>query len=249
MIKKILISQDAPKTANSPYTLLQERLGVEFDFYRFIKIEPVTANNFRKQNVALSDYSAVVFTTRHAVDNYFRLAKELHMQVSDKTKFFGLSEQIINYTQHYIPYRKRRVFFPERGHWSELIDLMRCHPGDRFLVPQSDPHTDEVAQRLEEAGLDHTECVMYRTVSNNFKKGPKVEDYDMIVLFTPAGVQSLVSNFPHWEQGETKLACFGPTTAAAFHEAGLRADLQGDPKSISIIAALETFIRQENGLD
>lgn len=239
MIKKILVSQPAPTSDKSPYFDLQERIGVEFMFKPFIRVEGLGVREFRDQRVNILDHTAIVFNSLNAIDHFFRLAKELRLTLPEDMKYFGISEKIILYIQKYVQYRKRKVFFGSSGRWPELITVMAKHKTEKYLIPFSDVHTGEVATMLDAKKLKHTECVMYRTVATEFEPD-EYKKYDMILLFTPAGVHSLKQNFPEFEQGDIRLACFGDATAKAIEDAGLRVDLKGVG---SITGSLEEYIK------
>ena len=246
MIKKILISQPKPNTPNNAYSDLAKRRGVDIVFHQLIRIEPISTREFRDQKVDISKHSAVIFSSRHAIDNFFKICKDVRVKPADTTKYFALSERIILYIQNYVPYRKRRVFFGQSGHWPELLTVMEKHKDERFLVPMSDGRNEGTSKLLDDAGFQHTDSVMYRTVPNEFAEGGKLEDFDMIVLFTPAGVQSLVKNFPNWEQGDVKLVGFGDATVKAIQDAGLRLDLTNTGKSLNITECLENYLKEQN---
>ena len=245
MIKKILVSQPQPTSEKSPYFEIEAKENVAFTFHPFIKIEGLTAREFRAQKVQILDYSAIVFNSRHAIDFFFTLCKELRITLPEDMKYFGISETVALYIQKYIQYRKRKVFFGSTGKWPELVTVMAKHKTENYLVPLSDVHNDDVAQMLDAKKLKHTECVMYRTVSNDYP-ADKPFDFDMIVLFTPAGVESLLKNFPNFDQGETRLACFGPATKKAMEDARLRCDLSAPtPEARSRTAASEMYLEKE----
>lgn len=241
MIKKILVSQPAPTSEKSPYFDLAKRLDLEFTFKPFIRVEGLSVREFRDQRVNILDHSAVVFNSLNAIDHFFNLCKELRVNLPEDMKYFGISEKIILYIQKYVQYRKRKVFFGNSGHWPDLVTVMAKHKTENYLIPLSDVHTDDVAQMLTAKKLKHTECVMYRTLPTEFDKD-EYKQYDMILLFTPAGVKSLKQNFPDFEQGDIRLACFGDVTAKAMEEAGLRVDLKGVG---SITGSLEEYIKSQ----
>ena len=242
MIKKILVSQPAPSTEKSPYFDLAERNGLELTFKPFIKIEGISTREFRDQRVNILDHTAIVFNSTNAIDHFFTLCKELRVTLPEDMKYFGLSEKIVLYIQKYVQYRKRKVFFGSTGRWPELISVMTRHKQEKYLIPLSDVHSNEIADMLDQKKLTHTECVMYRTVPSHFEQD-EYKNYDMILLFTPTGVASLKQNFPDFEQGDLRLACFGEATAKAMEEAGLRVDLKGTG---SITGRLEQYIREQN---
>lgn len=246
MIKKILVSQPKPSSQKSPYFDIEAKENVEFTFHPFIKIEGLSAREFRQQKVQILDYTAIVFTSRHAIDFFFNLCKELRVALPEDMKYFGISETVALYIQKYIQYRKRKVFFGSTGKLPELVTVMAKHKAESYLVPLSDVHNDEFAQMLDAKKLKHKECVMYRTVKNDYPKD-KSFDYDMLVLFTPAGVDSLLKNFPDFKQGDMRLACFGPATKKAMEDAGLRCDLSAPtPEARSMTAAIEMYLEKEN---
>ena len=247
MIKKILVSQPAPSSEKSPYYEIARKHGVEFVFHPFIKVEGLSAREFRQQKIQILDHSAVVFNSRNAIDHFFNLCNEMRITVPEDMKYFGLSETILLYIQKYVQYRKRKVFFGTTGKWPDLLSVMARHKNENYLVPLSDVHSDEVATMLDAKKLKHKECIMYRTVSNEYPADQPF-DYDMLVFFTPAGIQSLLKNFPNFQQGDTKLACFGKATAKAIEAAGLRLDLEApSTEAPSMPAAIDLFLEKENG--
>ena len=245
MIKKILVSQPKPASEKSPYFEIQAKHDVEFVFHPFIKIEGLSSLEFRQQKIKILDYTAIVFNSRHAVDFFFTLCKELRVSLPEDMRYYALTEAISLYIQKYVVYRKRKAFFGKTGKWEDLVEVMAKHKTETYLVPLSDVHNDDVAQMLDAKKLKHTECVMYRTVSNDYP-ADKPFDFDMIVLFTPAGVESLLKNFPNFDQGETRLACFGPATKKAMEDAGLRCDLSAPtPEARSMTTAIEMYLEKE----
>ena len=244
MIKKILVSQPKPTSEKSPYFDIEKKEDVAFTFHPFIKVEGLSAREFRQQKVQILDHTAIVFTSRHSVDYFFTLCKELRITLSEEMKYFALSEAIALYIQKYIQYRKRKVFFGSTGRWPELVTVMAKHKTENYLVPLSDVHDDNIARLLNDKKLKHTECLMYRTVTDEYPKDQPF-DFDMIVLFTPAGVKSLLENFPNFKQGEVKLACFGNVTKEAIEESGLRCDLFAPtPQARSMTAAIEMYLEK-----
>jgi uroporphyrinogen-III synthase len=249
MIKKILVSQPKPSSEKSPYYDIASNYGLELVFRPFIKVEGITAKEFRAQKVNILDYTAVVFTSRHAIDNYFTLAKEMRITIPENMKYFCVTETISLYIQKYVQYRKRKVFFGTTGKIDDLIPTMTKHKQEKYLVPMSDVHNDSVAQMLDAKKLNHRECVMYRTVSNDFTPEEiKNFDYDMLIFFSPVGIESLTKNFPNFNQGEIAIATFGPSTAKAVKDAGLRLDLEApSEKYPSMTSALQHFLLEKQG--
>ena len=246
MIKKILVSQPKPSSEKSPYFDIAERYGVDIVFHPFIKVEGISSREFRQEKISLSEHTAVVFTSRHAIDHFFQLAKELRFVVPDDMKYFCITEQVALYIQKYVQYRKRKIFFGETGRFADLLPLMVKHKNERYFIPLSDVHNDEIKNLLDSKKLHHTEGVMYRTVPNDLNRDEPF-DFDMVVFFSPSGVQSLLQNFPDFQQGDMAIATFGPTTAKAVKEAGLRLDLEAPtPQYPSITSALKAFIEERN---
>ena len=247
MTKRILVSQPKPSSEKSPYYSIAEKFGVELVFRPFIKVEGITSKEFRSQKVNILDYTAVVFTSRHAIDHFFKLAKELRITIPEEMKYFCVTETISLYIQKYVQYRKRKVFFGSTGKIDDLVPVMAKHKGERFLVPMSDVHNNSTAALLDAKNLQHRECVMYRTVSNDFTP-EEVEsfNYDMLVFFSPSGIESLAKNFPDFKQGNIAIATFGPTTAKAAREAGLRIDVEAPTEQFpSMTSALQNFLEQQ----
>ena len=246
MIKKILVSQPKPSSDKSPYYDIEKDLGVKMVFRPFFKVEGLSAKEFRQQKINLLDYTAVVFTSRHAVDNYFNLAKEMRITIPEDMKYFCVIETIALYIQKYVQYRKRKVFFGTTGKIDSLIPTMLKRKGEKFLVPQSSVHTDAVSSLLDANKLKHTECVMYRTVSNDLTEEEVKEfDYDMLVFFSPTGVKALKENIPDFTQGDVKIAAFGPATAKEVEAQGLKLDLQAPSKEYpSMTGALRAYLEK-----
>ena len=249
MIKKILVSQPRPTSEKSPYFDIASRFGVKLVFRPFIKIEGLTPREFRQQKVSILEHTAIVFTSRHAIDNFFTLAKEMRITIPEDMKYFCVSETISLYIQKYVQYRKRKVFFGNTGRIDDLLPVMVKHKGEKYLVPMSDVHNDSVAKLLDSKKLVHHECVMYRTVSNDFTPEEVASfDYDMLVFFSPSGVDSLIKNFPGFNQGDIAIATFGPATAQAVKDAGLRLDLEAPTdKYPSMTGALQHYLLEKQG--
>lgn len=248
MIKKVLVSQPQPTSKKSPYYDLAERFGLKLIFRPFIKVEGLSAKEFRRQKINILDYSAVVFTSRHAIDNYFNLAKEMRVRIPEDMKYFCVTETIALYIQKYVQYRKRKVFFGNTGKLADLIPLMMKHKGETYLIPTSDVHKDNTTDILDAKKVIHKECVMYRTVSNDFTPEEIAAfDYDMLVFFSPSGINSLIKNFPDFEQKEIAIATFGPATAKAVRDAGLRLDLEAPSEDCpSMTSALTHYLDELN---
>ncbi len=249
MIKKILISQPRPASEKSPYFDIEKLYGVQLVFRPFIKVEGLTAKEFRQQKVSILAHTAVVFTSRHAIDNYFQIAKEMRLTIPEEMKYFCVTETISLYIQKYVQYRKRKVFFGTTGKIDDLIPQMVKHKNEKYLVPQSSAHNDSIKALLDSKGLHHTECVMYRTLSDPFSEDEIQHfDYDMLIFSTPTGVGYLSKAFPDLKQGDLKIGVFGPATAKAVKDANLRLDLMAGTKEYpSMVAALKAYLEKENG--
>lgn len=242
-IKKMLVSQPKPASEKSPYFDIAQKYGVEIDFRPFIKVEPLAAKEFRQQRIAILDYSAVIFTARTAIDHFFKLCEELRVTVPETMKYICMTEAIAVYLQKYIVYRKRKIFYGS-GKQEELITLVAKHAKEKYLVPVSDVHKEDLFTELDAKKIDYTKAVMYRTVSNEFSKEENF-DYDMLIFFSPSGISSLLKNFPDFKQEDIKIGCFGPTTAKAVKDAGLRLDIEAPtPEAPSMTAALDQYLKK-----
>ena len=245
-IKKVLVSQPKPASEKSPYYDIAEKYGVKIDFRPFIKVESLSAKEFRQQKISILDHTAVIFTSRHAIDHFFNLCTELRVTIPETMKYFCVTEAVALYIQKYVQYRKRKIFFGATGKIEDLVPSIVKHKTEKYLVPMSDVHNDDVKNLLDKNNIQHTEAVMYRTVSNDFTSDEEF-DYDMLVFFSPAGVTSLKKNFPDFNQKEIKIGTFGSTTAQAVRDAGLRLDLEAPTvQAPSMTAALDMFIKENN---
>ena len=245
-IKKVLVSQPKPASEKSPYYDIAEKYGVKIDFRPFIKVESLSVKEFRQQKVSILDHTAVIFTSRHAIDHFFNLCTELRVTIPETMKYFCVTEAVALYIQKYVQYRKRKIFFGATGKIEDLVPSIVKHKTEKYLVPMSDVHNDDVKNLLDKNNIQHTEAVMYRTVSNDFTSDEEF-DYDMLVFFSPAGVTSLKKNFPDFDQKEIRIGTFGLTTAQAVRDAGLRLDLEAPTvQAPSMTAALDMFIKENN---
>ena len=241
-IKTILISQPKPSTEKSPYFDLAEKLKLTIDFRPFIHVEGMEGQEFRQQRVDLAQHSAVILTSRLAVDHYFRIAKEMRFEVPDSMKYFCISESTAYYLQKYVQYRKRKIFHGTIK-FDEVVALMKKHKNETFLLPCSDLLKSSIPNALDTGGFNYTKAVMYRTVCSDLSDLSDVK-YDVLVFFSPSGIESLFKNFPDFVQGDTKIAVFGPTTAKAAEQAGLRIDINAPTaKAPSMTMALEQYIK------
>ena len=240
-IKTVLISQPKPSTEKSPYFDLADRQKLTIDFRPFIHVEGMDAQEFRQQRIDLSEHTAVILTSRLAVDHYFRMAKEMRFEVPDSMKYFCISESTAYYLQKYVQYRKRKIFHGTIK-FDEVVSLMKKHKSEKFLLPSSDLLKNSIPNALDAAGFDYSRAIMYRTVCSDLSDLSDVK-YDVLVFFSPSGIESLFKNFPDFEQGPTRIAVFGPTTAKAAEAAGLRIDINAPTaKAPSMTMALEQYI-------
>jgi uroporphyrinogen-III synthase len=249
-IKKILVSQPEPNNGKSPYYDIAEKYGVQVVFRPFIKVESVNAKEFRAQRVNILDHTAVIFTAKTAIDHFFRLSEELRIQIPEAMKYFCVTESIAVYLQKYIVYRKRKIFYPQSGKKEDLMTPICKHSKETFLLPMSDVHKEDLAHLLDEKKIKYNKAIMYRTVSNDFQAS-EVFDYDVLLFFSPAGISSLLKNFPKFNQNGTAIGTFGPTTAKAVRDAGLRLDIEApNEETPSMTAALENYLKKlsKNGL-
>lgn len=244
-VKKVLVSQPKPSSEKSPYFEIAEKYGVEIEFRPFIKVEGLTAKEFRQSKISISDYTAVIFTARTAIDHFFRLCEEMRISIPDTMKYFCTTESIALYLQKYIIYRKRKIFHGKTGKLDDLLPFLMKHNKEKFLYAISSVHKAEDLNILDKNSINYTKAVMYRTVSNDFGPDEKF-DYDMLLFFSPSGIDSLLKNFPEFKQDEIKIGCFGATTAKAVRDAGLRLDIEAPSvKAPSMTAALDMYLKKE----
>ena len=244
-VKTILVSQPEPKVENSPYFDLIDRQKVKIDFIPFIHVEGVSGKEVRSQKVDLASYTAIILTSRNAVDHFFRIADELRFKVPDTMKYFCQSEAVAYYLQKYVVYRKRKIYVGKRT-FTELSPLIKKYKTENFLLPASDKLKPEVPRVLNELNVQWTESVFYKTVVSDLSNLKEVY-YDILVFFSPSGIESLFENFPDFKQNDTRIAVFGNTTVKASLEKGLRVDIQAPtPETPSMTMALEKYIKQQN---
>jgi uroporphyrinogen-III synthase len=243
-IKKILVSQPQPTSEKSPYFDLSEKYGFKIDFRQFIKVEPVIARDFRTQKISILDYTAIIFNARHGIDHFFRLCDEMRITIPETMKYFCVTESVAVYLQHYIHYRKRKVFYGNTGKMADLVTVINKHTAEKYLLITSDVQNEETIAALDKMKAKYDKAIMYRTVSNDF--GPDEEfNYDMLMFFSPMGIASLMKNFPEFNQGEIKIGCFGATTLQAAKNVGLNVDFQAPtPEAPSMTKALELYLKE-----
>ena len=245
-VKKILISQQQPKTA-SPYTSIAEKFGVEFDFKPFFKIEPLSSREFRSHRINILDHTAIVFSARTTIDAFFLICEELRVKVPETMKYFCTTEAVANYLQKHIVYRKRKIFFGD-GSPESIIGLIGTkHKGEKFLIATAESSSkDAVTKAFETQKLDFETAVFVKPISQDIKD-VDLHSYDMIVFFNPADVKSLYENQPDFKQGDIKFLSYGKTVVTAMNEAGLTIEISApSPEAPSVAKALEIYLTQNN---
>lgn len=241
-VKTILVSQPKPEGDKSPYFDLAERFKLKIDFRPFINIEGVTSRQFRDQKIDLSKHTAVILTSKTAVDNFFRISDETRFKVPDAMKYFCMSEAVAYYLQKYVVYRKRKIFFG-KSNIDDLVDVLKKHKEESFLLPCSNILRKRIPDTLAENNLKFSKLVLYRTVASDLSDLEDVK-YDLLVFFSPSGIESLLKNFPEFKQEKTKIAAFGPTTANAVKKNNLRLDIHAPlPQAPSMSMAIEEYIK------
>jgi uroporphyrinogen-III synthase len=243
-IKTILVSQPKPEGVKSPYFDLAEKYKLKIDFRPFIFVEGIQAQEFRAQRINLQEHTAVILTSKAAIDHFFRIAEETRFTVPDTMKYFCISEAVAYYLQKYVSYRKRKIFFGKQT-IEDLVEVIKKHKKEKFLLPCTDILRDKIPLTLEEHTIPFTKAVLYRTVAADLSDLENVY-YDMLVFFSPGGIESLMKNFPDFKQNETKIAAFGPTTANAVLKNNLRLDVNAPmPNAPSMSAAIELFVKDQ----
>lgn len=246
-VKSILVTQEAPTDVNSPYLKLAEKYNLKIDFRPFIQIEAVPVKEFRKQKIEILQFTAIIFTSRHAVDHFFQICQELKIEMPPEMKYFCISDQTSNYLQKYIVIRKRKIFSGLKD-TKDLLEIIKKHKNEKFLFPCSDIRKNDIPDFLTENGFDFTEAIMYHTVASNLSDLKNVY-YDILAFFSPSGINSLYINFPDFIQNNTRIAAFGPTTAKAVKDASLFLDIEAPlPNAPSMTGALEVYIKAANGI-
>lgn len=244
-VKKILITQPRPETEKSPYFELAKRYQIDLEFHPFIRLEGIPSKEFRKQKVDIGYYTAVIFTSRNAIDHFFRICEELKVSVSQDTKYFCITEAVALYLQKFILYRKRKVFYGADGTNKSMFDVVNKHKeNEKFLYPCSEHQQDnEIINWLKTNHCEFATPFMYRTISNDVKEVMNNTSFDVICFFTPSGVRSLLDNCPKFQQNGTKIGAFGNNTSKAIEDAGLTLDIKAPlPKAPSMVAALEMYL-------
>jgi uroporphyrinogen-III synthase len=246
-VKSILVTQEAPADANSPYLKLAEKFNLKIDFKPFIQVEPVPVKEFRKQKIDILNHTAIIFTSRNAVDHFFHICQELKVEMPPEMKYFCISEQTSNYLQKYIVIRKRKIFTGLKTA-QDLLEILKKHKNEKYLFPCSDIRKNDIPDFLRDGGYNYTEGIIYHTVAANLSNLKDVF-YDILAFFSPSGINSLFVNFPEFKQNNTRIAAFGPTTAKAVKDAGLILDIEAPlPNAPSMTGALELYIKKANGI-
>ena len=244
-VKSILISQPEPQNARSPFYDLVDRHGVKLAFRQFIQVEGVSAKEVRRQKVNIPDYTAVIITSRTAIENLFRVAEEMRVEVSPDMKYFCVSEAIALYLQKFITYRKRKVFFP-KGKEKNIYDLLLKHKNENYLFLRSNVSNSDIPDYMQENNLNFKEAIFYKTVCSDLSDLADV-NFDIIAFFSPSGIKSLYENFPDFKQNNTRIAAFGSSTKEAVENAGLRLDIEAPtPQAPSMKMALDLYLREAN---
>jgi uroporphyrinogen-III synthase len=244
-VKKILITQPKPETERSPYFELAKKFNIELAFQAFIRVEPISVKDFRKQKIEIASFSAVIFTSRHAIDHFFRVCEEMKVSVSQDTKYFCITEAVALYLQKFILYRKRKVFYGADGSNKSMFEVINKHKeNEKFLYPCSENQQDnEIVGWLKNNHCGFATPFMYRTLSNDIRQVLPVDEYDIICFFTPSGVRSLFDNFPKFKQNGTKIGAFGNNTSRAVEDAGLILEIKApQPEAPSMVSALEKYL-------
>lgn len=244
-VKSILVTQPRPESDKSPYFDLATKHKIKIDFRSFIHVEGVNSKDFRQDRINLTDYSAVIMTSRNAVDNFFRLCSELRVTVPESLKYFCISESTAYYLQKYVVYRKRKIFYGKQT-FKDLMEVIKKHKDEKFLLPCSDIHKDEIPEILDAHNIRYQKAIMYKTVCSDLSDLANVF-YDVLVFFSPSGITSLFKNFPKFKQNKTRIAVFGTTTTKAAEEAGLVINIQAPtPETPSMTMALDKYITSAN---
>jgi len=245
-VKKILVSQPQPADLEkSPYRELVDKYKVDVDFKKFIKVEGVTASDFRRDKVYIQDHTAIIFTSRNAVDHFFRMAKDMRVEIPDSMKYFCISEAIAFYLQKYVQYRKRKIFQGKQN-FHDLMEIIKKHKEEKFLLPCSDIHKLSLIKLLDTNKIKYTKAVIYKTLASDLSD-LDIERYDLVVFYSPAGVKALLKNFPKFEQNHTLIGAFGPTTTKAVKDAGLMMNINAPTKTaLSMTVAIDQYIQKNN---
>ena len=244
-VKTILVSQPEPKVENSPYFELIQKHKVKIDFRPFIHIEGVTSKDVRGQKIDLNNFTAIILTSRNAVDHFFRVAEEMRYKVPEDLKYFCQSEAVAFYLQKYVVYRKRKIYVGQKD-FVDLSPLIKKYKDEKFLLPASDQLNFDIPQTLNNLKVEWTQAIFYKTVMSDLSDLADVY-YDILAFFSPTGIKSLFKNFPEFKQNNTRIAVFGSTTQKEALDRGLRVDIMApSPEAPSMTMALEKYITKTN---
>lgn len=244
-VKTILVSQPEPKVENSPYFELEQKHKVKIDFRPFIHVEGVPVKDIRAQKIDLSNYTAIILTSRNAVDHFFRAAEEMRYKVPEDLKYFCQSEAVAFYLQKYVVYRKRKIYVGQKD-FADLSPLIKKYKDEKFLLPNTDQLNADIPETLNNLKVDWTKGIFYRTVMSDLSDLADVY-YDVLAFFSPTGIKSLFKNFPDFQQNNTRIAVFGSTTQKEALDHGLRVDIMAPtPEAPSMTMALEKYIAKAN---
>ena len=242
-VSTILITQPRPDSEKSPYYELARKYGINLEFHPFIRVEGLSGKDFRRQRVDITNYTAIILTSRNAVDHFFRIAEEMKVKISQDMKYFCITEAVALYLQKFILYRKRKVFFSADGSTKGLTDVIGKHKNESYLVPISESGKTDVQQYLQKYNIPYAEVTLFNTVPTDIEPVMKGKDFDMIVFFSPFSVQTLFSHNPKFKQNGTLIGAFGPTTSKAVEDSGLRLDVKAPaPNAPSMVSALEQYL-------
>lgn len=243
-IKKILISQPAPISEHNPYAEMEKTYGVSFDFHPMIQLEGLTASEFRLQRINPLDYTGVILNSKLAIEHYFRMMNEMRLKVPESMHYYCVSEAVGMYLIKFIQYRKRKVFFGQNNKFEDNFPAMKRRPEEKYMMVLSETYSEDTLSLFTDQGFQVQPAVMYRTVSAEWDK-TKAFDYDMIVLFTPSGVQSVMQNFPDWKQGNTVVACFGKGTQEEAEKQGWTVQIKAPtPQFPGIAGAINDYLEK-----
>ncbi len=244
-VKTILVSQPEPSNEKSPYARLKEKYKLKIDFRPFIHVEGMTAKDVRQQKINFSDFNNIILTSKNSVDHFFRLAQEMRYKVPDSTKYFCQSEAIGFYLQKYVVYRKRKIYVGDRD-FKSLESIFQKFENESFLLPTSDILNSQISSFLDSININLTRAQLYKTVVSDLSDLRDVY-YDILVFFSPSGIESLFKNFPDFKQNKTRIAIYGDATDKAAREAKLRIDIKAPtPDTPSMTMAIEKYISQNN---
>jgi len=241
-VKNVLVSQPRPSDLEkSPYGDLSKKFNIDVDFQKFIKVEGISSKEFRKSRVNILDHTAIILTSRNSVDHFFRLAKDLRIEIPDSLKYFCISESTAFYLQKYVQYRKRKIFHGNQN-FNELLEIIKKHREEKYLLPCSDIHKVSISRTLEENEIDFTKAIFYKTLASDLSH-VDIKKYDMLIFFSPSGITSLYKNFPDFVQNSSLIAAFGPTTGKAVKDAGLKLNIEAPTKTApSMTMAIEQYL-------